>query len=62
MVITCFGSSPASGGPPLGGRAGERIALMLSLFELFPIRRFLLTILGLHSVLLTKKRLFLCFY
>lgn len=31
-VITCFGSFPASGGPPLGGRAGERVARMLLAF------------------------------
>ena len=28
-VITGFGSFPVSGGPPLGGRAGERVARML---------------------------------
>jgi len=28
-VITRSGSAPASGGPPLGGRAGERAARML---------------------------------
>ena len=34
MDITCSGSFPASGGPPLGGRDGEREARMLWLLIL----------------------------
>ena len=39
-AIACFGSSPASGGPPLGGRAGERVARMLLAFCPFVPFRF----------------------
>jgi len=39
-VITRFCSCPASGGPPLGGRAGERAARMLWSFLIFAFLAF----------------------